>query len=149
MGSDLWQCTLMATYSVASLGHQTDLLSHPVTLYWHWSNQSLMTYRNNAKWQARKQEVSICKSLVWFDQVSNTWAPELNPLSPVWWIGLHNTMRLLLVILPCYTVDGGLAYAQFVNSNWSDCFQTYALRRSVLSWGLNENKKSWIIANIF
>ena len=48
-----------------------DLLSYSVALSWHWANQSF-PYPNNAKHQAREQQVSILKSLVWFDQGSKT-----------------------------------------------------------------------------
>ena len=43
---------------------------HSVILSWHWTNQSL-PYPNNAVCQARKWQVSILKSLVWFNQGSN------------------------------------------------------------------------------
>ena len=47
-------------YSAASLEHH-DLLSHSVTLFWNWTNQSL-PYPNNAEHQARKPQVPILKS---------------------------------------------------------------------------------------
>ena len=69
-----WQCKLVATSSCCPTwrpGHQHhDLISHSVTLSWHWANQFL-TYSNNTKRQARKRQVAILMSLVWFDQGSN------------------------------------------------------------------------------
>ena len=56
-------------HSAASLEHH-DLLSHSITLSWHWTDQTL-SYPNNSELQARKQQVSILKPLVWLDQVSN------------------------------------------------------------------------------
>ena len=45
MGIDLWQCTLLMTLlccPTGKPGHQHhDLISHSVTLSWHWANQSL------------------------------------------------------------------------------------------------------------
>ena len=62
-------------YSAASLEHQAASImtcypnqSH---LSWYWVNQSL-PYTNNAERQAREQQVSILKSLVWLDQGLNT-----------------------------------------------------------------------------
>ena len=77
-GTDLWQCTLVVLYSAASSGHwHYDLLSHSVTLSWHWAIQSLL-YPNNAERQVRKRQVSVLKSLVWLDQAmdSNSWSPD-------------------------------------------------------------------------
>ena len=47
-----------------------DLLSHSVTLSWHWANQS-SPYPNNAERQAHERQVSILMSLVWLNQGSN------------------------------------------------------------------------------
>ena len=47
------------------------LLSHLVTLFWHWTNQPL-PYLNNAERQAREQQVSILKSFVWCHQSLKT-----------------------------------------------------------------------------
>ena len=48
-----------------------NLISHSLTLSWHWANQSWL-YPTNDVCLARKWQVSILKSLVWFD-------PGLNP----------------------------------------------------------------------
>ena len=48
-----------------------DLISHSVTLSWHWANQSL-PYPNNAERQTRKQQLSTLKSLVWLELGSKT-----------------------------------------------------------------------------
>ena len=58
-----------------SSGQHYDLISHSDTLSWHWANQSLPC-PTNAKRQARKQEQSILKSLVWLDQDSNPQSPK-------------------------------------------------------------------------
>ena len=79
MSTDLWQCILIVTVQccpTGSTGHH-HLLSHSVTLSWHRANQSL-PYPNNAKCRLR-QLVSILKSLVWLDQVSNLRARDSNP----------------------------------------------------------------------
>ena len=59
--SDLWQCTLMATlqccHECAPGCQHHYLLSHSVTLLWHWANQSVLPYPSNAEHQARKQQV--------------------------------------------------------------------------------------------
>ena len=74
MGTDLCQCTLMATLQCWLMGtpvrQHHDLISHSVTLSWHWANQFLPS-ANNAEHQARKQQAWIFKSSVWLDQVSN------------------------------------------------------------------------------
>ena len=53
-GTDLWQFTWL--YSAAPLGDQAsqhqNLITHSVTLSWHWANQSLL-YSNNIERQAR------------------------------------------------------------------------------------------------
>ena len=63
-------------YSAASLGgpgrQHHNIISHLVILSWHWANQSLF-YPNNAERLARKQQVSILKSLVSIDQDLNSW----------------------------------------------------------------------------
>ena len=43
-----------------------------ITLSWHWAIRSL-PYPNNAERLARRWQVSIFKSLVWFDHGSNLW----------------------------------------------------------------------------
>ena len=57
IGTDLWQCALMATlkcYPTGKPDHQPhDLISHTGTLSCHWANQSL-PYSNKAKHIARK-----------------------------------------------------------------------------------------------
>ena len=50
-----------------------------VTLSWCWPNQPLL-YPNNAECLTGKQQVSIIKSLVWFDQGSNPWGSD-SPIS--------------------------------------------------------------------
>ena len=47
-----------------------DLITQPVTFFWHWANQSLSS-PNSVEHLARKQQVSILKYLVWLDQGSN------------------------------------------------------------------------------
>ena len=68
--------------SAASLGHQAagtmTCYSLSVSLSWHWANQSL-PYLNNAEHWARKQQVSILKSLVRFDQCQKTARSRLEP----------------------------------------------------------------------
>ena len=53
-------------------------LSHSVTLFWIWTNQSL-PYPNHFEHLARKRQVYIVMSLVWLDQGSNLWfqSPDL------------------------------------------------------------------------
>ena len=84
MVTNMWQCALMVTLYGCLTGTpgywHHDLLSHSVTLSWHWANQSLH-YPNNAKRKARKQHISILKSSVWLDQVLNPWALDTNPQS--------------------------------------------------------------------
>ena len=59
-------------------GHQYhDLISHSVTLSWYWTNQSL-PYPNNAEHQDKERQVSMLKSLVWFDQGLKPHGPDLN-----------------------------------------------------------------------
>ena len=53
--------------------HHHNLISYSVTLSWYWANQPL-PYPNNAKHLARKQHVSILKSLVWLNRV---WTGEV------------------------------------------------------------------------
>ena len=53
--------------------------NHPVTLSLHWVYQSLF-YPNNANLLARKWQVSILKSSVWFGQRSNLQSPN-RPIS--------------------------------------------------------------------
>ena len=61
-------------YSTTS-GHQHhNLLSHSVILSWHWANQC----PNNAEHQDRERQVSILKSLIWLNQVSNPQSPDSN-----------------------------------------------------------------------
>ena len=48
-----------------------DLISHPVTLTWHWGHQSL-PHPNNAEYLARKRQITIFKSLAWLGQGSTT-----------------------------------------------------------------------------
>ena len=74
-GTDLWQCAHMITlqyFPIGKSGRQHhDLISHSVTLSWHWANESL-PYPDNA------EQVSILRSLVWFNQVSNPQGPDSN-----------------------------------------------------------------------
>ena len=74
MGTDLLQCAPMETLYCCLTGtpgrEHHDLLSHSVTLSWHWAKKSL-PYPNNAERPSRKRQVSIWKSLVWLVQVSN------------------------------------------------------------------------------
>ena len=51
---------------------QRDLISHAVTLSWHWAHQSFPC-PNNAEHLTRKWQVSNVKSLVGFDQGLNLW----------------------------------------------------------------------------
>ena len=71
-------------YSAAPLKNQSisihDLISHSVTLFSHWANQSL-PFPDNYGCLARKWQVSILKSLLWLDKVSKAQAPDLNPWS--------------------------------------------------------------------
>ena len=55
-----------------------DLISHWVTLSWHWASQSLF-YPNNAENQAWKGELSFRKSLVWLDQAAKSQGPDSKP----------------------------------------------------------------------
>ena len=67
-------------------GHQHhDLISHSVTLSWHWSNQSI-PYPNNAEHLARKWQVSILK-VIGFTQPS-VWTHDLRHARPV--LGLRS-----------------------------------------------------------
>ena len=92
-------------YRAALLGHHMtshDLLSHSVSLFWHWTNQSL-PYPNNAEHWARKWRVSILKSLVWLDQVKKCegriWTCDLRiSRSPRMGGGCSLLMRLLRLI---------------------------------------------------
>ena len=72
-GTDLWQCALMVTLYYCVTGTSgcwhRDLLSHSISLSWHWTNQSL-PYHNNAKHQAREWQVSVLKTSAWLDQGS-------------------------------------------------------------------------------
>ena len=61
---------------IASLEHH-NLRSHTVALFWHWTNQSL-PYAKLAEHQAKEWQVSILQSLVWLDQGSKQWSPDLN-----------------------------------------------------------------------
>ena len=72
MDSDLWQYPLKQIYITAPLGDQdasteSGLISHSVTLSWHWANQSF-PYPNNAKHLARKRQALINH---WFDSTGN------------------------------------------------------------------------------
>ena len=68
-------------YSAVPLGDQTtskhhDLIFHIKSpLSWHWANQSL-PYPKNAEHLARKRQVAIVESLVWFSQGSNQHGPN-------------------------------------------------------------------------
>ena len=113
--TNFWQCELIATLFwqcclIGTPGHQQkDLLSHSVTLSWHWVNQFLH-YPNNVEHQARKQKVSIVKSLFWNrpgfekkkDPDSNPW-PLDSPTS-------QNGKRALL-LTPIYLLRlvGGIS----------------------------------------
>ena len=55
------------------------LISHTVTLSWHWANQSF-PYPNSTEHLARKRQVSFLKSLGWLDQVFNPWDSD-SPIS--------------------------------------------------------------------
>ena len=68
-----WQLT-----SAVPLGNQPDSTT---ALSWHWANQSLL-YPNNAKSLAKKQQVSILMSLVWFDEGSKPQGSD--SLIPKW-----------------------------------------------------------------
>ena len=75
MGTDLWQCTLMAKLSCCPTGKETrpqapwpDIqLSHIILTV----SQQSFPYANNAERLASKQQVSHLKLLVWVDQGSN------------------------------------------------------------------------------
>ena len=56
-----------------------------LTLSWHWTNQS-SPYNNNAEHLARKQQVSILKSLGWLDLGLNLWCSVTFwfPDIPIW-----------------------------------------------------------------
>ena len=70
-------------YSGPSLGNQTaSTMTHSVTLSWHWANQFLL-YPDNGKCLARKQQVSILKSLVWLHPDSNPRGSN-SPISQDW-----------------------------------------------------------------
>ena len=64
MTIDLWQYSIMLSH------RETNLISHSVTLSWHWANQYL-PYPSNAQFQARQRQVYIVKLLLWLDQGSN------------------------------------------------------------------------------
>ena len=73
-GTDLWLCAHMVILLhclTGKPGHKHhDLISHSVTLSWHWASQSLF-FLNNAEHLARKWQVSILKLLVWLNQSLN------------------------------------------------------------------------------
>ena len=99
----LWQCALMATLDccfTAQPGHPHHaLLSLWVTLSWHWANQFL-PYPNNAEHQAREWQVSILKSLVWFDQDLKTWRPDSKSWPSDSLISQNRKWALLLIRPP-------------------------------------------------
>ena len=116
-------------YSATSLEHQatstmTWLLSHSVTLSWHWANQSF-PYRNNAEHQARKRQGSILKSSVWLYQGSNPRGSDSNPILWdgiivfMWWYYGATTVNILtngdgltrLVLEWCCSVNGDAVFA--------------------------------------
>ena len=79
MGIDLRQSALMVTLECCPTGkpgcHCHDVMSHLVTLSWHWTNQSLAS-ANNVEQLASKRKVSILKSLVRLLEVWITRSPK-------------------------------------------------------------------------
>ena len=80
-------CTHGNLYSGARPGNQAimvvhDLISHSVTLSWHWANQALHCPNNAEHLASKWQQVSILyKSLVWLDNCSNPWfLPHSRPV---------------------------------------------------------------------
>ena len=79
-------------YSATPLGNQHyDLISHSVTLSWHWANDSLPDL-NNVECLARKWQVSIFKSLVCLDHGLNLRCSD-SPISQIGrWRSTHSAI---------------------------------------------------------
>ena len=80
---DLWQCILDDNFIV--LPHWDTRPLVPMTCYptrsqYPDTGPTSLNYPNNVKHQARKQQVSILKSSIWFNQGSNLQDPNSNLL---------------------------------------------------------------------
>ena len=111
-------------YSAVSLGHwDHDLLSHSANQSWHWANQYLPDPKK-AECQARKQQVSILKSLVWPDQGSNAQGPDSNPWGSDSLIFQHGRRTVYSF---SYWANQSLSHSRLSSGKYKCCRSLYGL----------------------
>ena len=115
-------------YSPATLGHQAagTMTCYPTQS--HYPDTETLSYPNNAKCQARKQQLSILKLLVWLDQDSNPCGPKdfnLQGLdSPIF---QHGSCVSAILVLPGTT-------RQRTRQYWSETHEICTRWQTLLFW---------------
>ena len=163
MRTNLWECTLRATFHSASQfrkpGHQQhDLISHSVTYYPDTVITSPCPILLMPSARLSSDKDKLCKSLVWFDLVSNCWPFKwaalyrFRPPSAVFFSGKCMKMQNSFhpsITTPAYLLATNLVPVRVTTSYFTlsaitmDCLSQDRRRVYIstchITWGIDEH----------